>query len=339
MAQKYFNFNNEADLTPVEVDEETGHVSLDIGDRHSEFESVQEFAEFYAVARNVKPENLKNWVLTEDGDQFAFVLRAGTAGLTADEIREMSRGLRNAGMSPAEIGEAIAAASSHDDASADNGADMVETPRTQIVRDYLENASDEALDLLRIHFEEPDIDRLVAILASDASLFEDESIVPQLLSSSPYTITLGQMADEDDDDDDDDDWDDDRSEEENFDDNIRYLLDETRSDVAQAYPVTDETGSQVSTVPLALAIELKLKRFKVGSDDTARVQWNKASVAAQIAGRQRKLLYIEYFGDDHFVATFKTASSAVVRQALSLADAVMLNADNYFALVVNRTNY
>lgn len=333
MAQKYFNFNNEADLTPVDVDEETGRVSLDIGDRHSEFESVQEFAEFYAVARNVKPENLKNWVLTEDGDQFAFVLRAGTAGLTADEIREMSRGLRNAGMSPAEIGEAIAAASSHDDASADNGADMVETPRTQIVRDYLENASDETLDLLRIRFEESDIDRLVAILASDASLFEDESIVSQLLSSSPYTITLGQLVD-------DDDWDDDRSEEENFDDNIRCLLDETRSDVAQAYPVTDETGSQVSTVPLALAIELKLKRFEVGSDDTARVQWNKASVAAQIAGRQRELLYIEYFGDDRFVATFQTASSDVVRQALSLADnAVMLNADNYFALVVNRTNH
>lgn len=338
MAQKYFNFNNEADLTPVEVDEETGHVSLDIGDRHSEFESVQEFAEFYAVARNVKPENLKNWVLTEDGDQFAFVLRAGTAGLTADEIREMSRGLRNAGMSPAEIGEAIAAASSRDEVSDDNGVDMTETPRTQIVRDYLENASDETIDLLRIHFEESDIDRLVAILASDASLFEDESIVPQLLSSSPYTITLGQMADEDDDDDDDD-WDDDRSEEENFDDNIRCLLDEIRSDVAQAYPVTDETGSQVSTVPLALAIELKLKRFEVGSDETARVQWNKASVAAQIAGRQRKLLYIEYFGDDRFVATFKMASSDVVRQALSLADnAVMLNADNYFALVVNRTN-
>ena len=151
MVQKYFNFNNEADLTPVDVDTETGRVSLDIGDRHSEFDSLQEFAEFYAVARNVKPENLKNWVLTEDGDQFAFVLRAGTAGLTADEISEMVRGLRNAGMSPAAIGEAIAAASSRDDASADNGVDMVETPRAQIVRDYLENASDEALDLLRIH--------------------------------------------------------------------------------------------------------------------------------------------------------------------------------------------
>ena len=90
-------------------------------------------------------ENLTNWVLTEDGDQFAFVLRAGTAGLTADEISEMVRGLRNAGMSPAEIGEAIAAASSRDDASADNGVDMVETPRTQIVRDYLEVVNNSGL--------------------------------------------------------------------------------------------------------------------------------------------------------------------------------------------------
>ena len=64
MAQKYFNFNNEADLTPVDVDTETGRltpvdvdtetgrVSLDIGDRHSEFDSLQD-AEFYAVARKL----------------------------------------------------------------------------------------------------------------------------------------------------------------------------------------------------------------------------------------------------------------------------------------------
>ena len=208
MVQKYFNFNNEADLTPVDVDTETGRVSLDIGDRHSEFDSLQEFAEFYAVARNVKPENLKNWVLTEDGDQFAFVLRAGTAGLTADEIREMSRGLRNAGMSPAEIGEAIAAASSHDDASADNGVDMTETPHTQFVRDlenasdkaiefvrdYLENASDEAIDLLRIHFEESDIDRLITILASDASLFECNDLVIELLESLNLMFLINSLS-------------------------------------------------------------------------------------------------------------------------------------------------
>ena len=75
MVQKYFNFNNEADLTPVDVDTETGRltpvdvdtetgrVSLDIGDRHSEFDSLQtetitsnckmSDAEFDAIARKL----------------------------------------------------------------------------------------------------------------------------------------------------------------------------------------------------------------------------------------------------------------------------------------------
>jgi hypothetical protein len=56
-----FNFNNEADLTPVDVDTETGRltpvdvdrVSLDIGDHHLEFDSLQEFAEFYAITQKL----------------------------------------------------------------------------------------------------------------------------------------------------------------------------------------------------------------------------------------------------------------------------------------------
>ena len=112
MSTKYFNFNNEADVTPVEVNDETGVVTFTMGDETAEFNTLQEFAEFYAVARNVIPENLKNWEMTEDGNHFAFVLKVGTAGLEADEVAELVAGLRSAGMSPEEIGRAVAAAQS-----------------------------------------------------------------------------------------------------------------------------------------------------------------------------------------------------------------------------------
>ena len=108
MSTKHFNFNNEADLTPIEVNDETGVVEFALDGQVATFESVQEFAEFYALARNVVPENLKNWTLTEDGNHVAFVLRAGTAGLDADEIATLVTGLRSAGMTPEEIGRVIA---------------------------------------------------------------------------------------------------------------------------------------------------------------------------------------------------------------------------------------
>lgn len=96
---KYFNFNNEQALTQVEQHED-GTVTFAIGDAHGSFDSLHEFAEFYALARNVLPENLKNWVLIEDGNQFAFVLRASTGAVTGAEIA--------AGRTPSEVGEILA---------------------------------------------------------------------------------------------------------------------------------------------------------------------------------------------------------------------------------------
>lgn len=170
MVQKYFNFNNEADLTPVDVDTETGRVSLDIGDRHSEFDSLQEFAEFYAVARNVKPENLKNWVLTEDGDQFAFVLRAGTAGLTADEISEMVRGLRAAGMSPTEIGEAITAAQTQ--ATTHTAEVTRNNLHTRLAVDELTRLDDGSINILLLAYNVRTFEELTQAVAADDDLFQ-----------------------------------------------------------------------------------------------------------------------------------------------------------------------
>ena len=104
---KYFNFNNEQALTQVEQHED-GTVTFAIGDAHESFDSLQEFAEFYALARNVLPENLKNWVLIEDGNQFAFVLRASTGAVTDAEIKAITRALFAAGRTPSEVGVILA---------------------------------------------------------------------------------------------------------------------------------------------------------------------------------------------------------------------------------------
>lgn len=104
---KYFNFNNEQALTLVEQHED-GTVTFAIGDAHGSFDSLQEFAEFYALARNVLPENLKNWVLIEDGNQFAFVLRASTGAVTGAEIEAITSALFAAGRTPSEVGEILA---------------------------------------------------------------------------------------------------------------------------------------------------------------------------------------------------------------------------------------
>lgn len=110
--EKYFNFNNEQDLTPLDVNPETGVVTFELENETATFDSINEFAEFYATARNVKHDNLKNWTLITDGDTYSYILRAGTAGLDVDELADMGRALRIAGLSPDEIGRAMAAAQS-----------------------------------------------------------------------------------------------------------------------------------------------------------------------------------------------------------------------------------
>lgn len=85
-----FNFNNEVDSFEIRVDEETGRVVIpnDDGSVMAEYDSVQQLAENYALARDVKAENLKNWTLLENGNVYSFVLRAGTAGVDVAEVEE-----------------------------------------------------------------------------------------------------------------------------------------------------------------------------------------------------------------------------------------------------------
>lgn len=81
-----FNFNNEVDAFEVHV-EDDGRVTVpaEDGTTMAEYDSVEQLAEIYAQARGVKPENLKNWVLLENGNEYTYVLRAGTAGVTIAE--------------------------------------------------------------------------------------------------------------------------------------------------------------------------------------------------------------------------------------------------------------
>ena len=99
MTTKYFNFNNEQELFPIDVDD-NGAVVISVDGAEAHFNSVQEFAENYAIARNVLPENLKNWTLTndDDTDTFSFVLQAGTAGLDTEELVDLVSELRNTGL-------------------------------------------------------------------------------------------------------------------------------------------------------------------------------------------------------------------------------------------------
>lgn len=96
-----FNFNNEVDsFEIVEMDDKTIHVPIPDGD-DVVYDSLQQFAEFYAQARDVKPEFLKNWVLVENGNVVSFVLRAGTAGISAadaqDSLNQVLREFREEG--------------------------------------------------------------------------------------------------------------------------------------------------------------------------------------------------------------------------------------------------
>ena len=170
MSTKYFNFNNEADLTPIEVNDETGVVEFTLDGQVATFESIQEFAEFYALARNVVPENLKNWTLTEDGNHVAFVLRAGTAGLEAEDIANIANGLRAAGMSPEEIGRAIASAQTAETRETqlakheETTSDIVE----RVVSEFITNPINE-LALVSLY----SADNLMRDIAQDTSLFTE----------------------------------------------------------------------------------------------------------------------------------------------------------------------
>ena len=140
MSTKYFNFNNEADQVALEVNDTTGVVTI----MGTEFDSVQAFAEFYALNRDVKADNLKNWTLVEDGSRVSFVLRAGTAG-NAD-LTALATSLRAAGLTPEEIGRALAAVATQE-TTPQTAHVQVTNERHDALANFLET-NREALSLL-----------------------------------------------------------------------------------------------------------------------------------------------------------------------------------------------
>lgn len=156
-----FNFNNEVDTFEIHVDEETGVVTVpgENGTALAEYDSVQQLAENYALARDVKPENLKNWTLLENGDVFSFVLRAGTAGVEVSEVEEK---LDQVFTSLEGKYHALSIARAKEQVMSDGTVDLTEAlvhcTETDIARDVYDamNAEINGTEVAPVEEEEPD---------------------------------------------------------------------------------------------------------------------------------------------------------------------------------------
>lgn len=194
MSTQYFNFNHEADLTPVEVNDVTGEVTLTLEDQTQTFNDKQEFAEFYATARNVLPENLKNWVLTEDQNQFAFVLRSGTAGLDVDKTAKLVEAYRAAGMTPQEIGAAIASQVAQSNTDAEPSQDALSFDTVDEVVDAVKGTVN-GMSLTDKRLAKRAL-RSVGLTNEDTSSVDDEELV-NAFTTENFRDLYETLADED----------------------------------------------------------------------------------------------------------------------------------------------
>lgn len=197
---KRFNFNNEQDTTPIAVDEVTKAVTFN----GVEFASVQEFAEFYALARDVKPENLKNWVLVENGDTYSFVLRAATAGHDASEI---AIALRAAGFTPEEIAQALAGNHVADDEPQDEFLTALEQHDVEFLKygagvESIFELRELAEELVEEEHYDEDEDEYYEYDYSDAlASFESQARLklatefPEIPADFAFAYTQGTLAD------------------------------------------------------------------------------------------------------------------------------------------------
>ena len=195
MSTKYFNFNNESNLTEVDVHDETGVVTFTLGEQSVEFATIGEFAEYYATARNVLPDNLKNWVLTEDGDQIAFVLRAGTAGLEPTEIAGLVAGFRAAGMSPEEIGRAMAAAQAEAvNAERAEASQVAVRNLAQEIEEFIAGLPEFAVKVIRQELGVAEVEALHEVLALDNNLFSAETYEYDEYEDDECLVTVHGIA-------------------------------------------------------------------------------------------------------------------------------------------------
>ena len=160
-----FNFNNEADILVLNQEIESGIITIPGQDGLS-FETVQMFAEYYATARNIAEDRLKNWVLIEDGTVYSFVLRAGTAGIASEDIEEV-------------LADAI-------EASSDNFHTLV----VEGFRARVENA-DNIVDAL-VHDENPALAQLVYDYLVEA----DALLEPEVDERSELEIALDEALED-----------------------------------------------------------------------------------------------------------------------------------------------
>lgn len=168
MSTKYFNFRHEENLVELNVNDETGRVEV----RGVEFDSVEEFAEQYALARDVRPDQFKNWALTQNGDTYIYDLRAATAG---NNLAAIATALREAGFTPEEVAKALAAQQALEAAPV-----PVAVPDTETARAVREFVADNESNLVLLSFELgiPDVDGLIRFVEaadlSDYIEYEDD---------------------------------------------------------------------------------------------------------------------------------------------------------------------
>ena len=279
--EKFFNFNNEQDLTPIDVDSETGAVTFEYQGQSETFESVTEFAEFYATARNVKHDNLKNWTLIEDGNTYSFILRAGTAGLDETELGNMVRVLRATGMSPEDIGRAIAGAQSA-------------APQSSVIEpeeDTDETFVDRAIESIEARKEDgylflaygvQDLDALKQAILADEDVFDDLR----------YRSNMDEVYD----------YDEDGEEiyrEESFDreDNLYNNLHDKIHD--------EKTRLREKYQGINPFIALTIEQGTASEEDldAARAAYNKARKVARVAGRRVQVTVVTNSTDGDVIVT------------------------------------
>lgn len=187
MSTKYFNFRHEENLVELNVNDETGRVEV----RGVEFDSVEEFAEQYALARDVRPDQFKNWALTENGDTYIYDLRAATAG---NDLAAIATALREAGFTPEEVAKALAAQQALEAAPA-----PVAVPDTETARAVREFVADNESELVLLSFELgiPDVDGLIRFVeAADLSDYiEYEDDFGDIFERDTYEATSEYLYD------------------------------------------------------------------------------------------------------------------------------------------------
>lgn len=187
MSTKYFNFRHEENLVELNVNDETGRVEV----RGVEFDSVEEFAEQYALARDVRPDQFKNWALTQNGDTYIYDLRAATAG---NNLAAIATALREAGFTPEEVAKALAAQQALEAAPA-----PVAVPDTETARAVREFVADNESNLVLLSFELgiPDVDGLIRFVeAADLSDYiEYEDDFGDIFERDTYEATSEYLYD------------------------------------------------------------------------------------------------------------------------------------------------